>query len=150
MDWEDPSPEKDMERARVECENPGTLVLCLGTSLRILPVGDLPLLASKFAIVNPQQTHGDSDAALITRGTADDVVLVQLGVPSWQEEPLPPIERVWKPPKPQASQQCSASRLIERGQVSSLCLNEPSDLKQLTGGLAMFRQMSDWSRGALN
>ena len=102
LDWEDPLPEEDIDRAQEECEKPGTLVLCLGTSLRILPVGDLPLSATKFVVVNLQQTPKDEQAALVIRGTADYVMhelMVELGMPDWQKEKPPSIERVWKPKK---------------------------------------------------
>ena len=49
LDWEDPVLE--MDRAEEECTK-ADLVLCLGTSLRIEPVGNLPLLAKEFVIVN--------------------------------------------------------------------------------------------------
>mmetsp|Transcript_20030 Transcript_20030/g.45613 ORF Transcript_20030/g.45613 Transcript_20030/m.45613 type:complete len:277 (-) Transcript_20030:181-1011(-) len=44
LDWEDPV--LDIERVYAECAK-ADLVLCLGTSLRIEPVGSLPLLAKK-------------------------------------------------------------------------------------------------------
>ena len=101
LDWEDPLPESDFDRAQHEVQVPGTLVLCLGTSLRIEPVGSLPLEADKYVIVNLQRTPIDDTAALIIRGPVDhvmDQVVIQwLQLPQWKEEPPPPIERIWKP-----------------------------------------------------
>jgi NAD+-dependent protein deacetylase sirtuin 6 len=86
LDWDDALPEDDFERATEECEN-ADLVLCLGTSLRIVPAGDLPTFAKKFVIVNLQETPYDSKAALVIRAKVDDVmkdVLEQLGISNWE------------------------------------------------------------------
>lgn len=93
-------PEDDFDRAEEEVKKPGTLVLCLGTSLRIVPIGLLPEKADKYVIVNLQQTPMDEDAALIIRAPVDKVMLElmeNLGYPKWQEEAPPEIERVWTP-----------------------------------------------------
>jgi len=98
LDWEDPV--LDMERVNAECAK-ADLVLCLGTSLRIEPVGSLPLLAKKFVIVNLQTTAKDKMASLIIRAKVDDVMqslMSNLGYRNdWKDEPLPHIERKWKP-----------------------------------------------------
>jgi len=102
LDWEDPLPADDLDRAYKECQKSGALVLCLGTSLRIQPIGDLPLEAEKFVIVNLQKTPHDERATLIIRGPVDEVMnelVVLLGYPSWQKDPEAPIERVWAPPR---------------------------------------------------
>lgn len=101
LDWEDPLPEDDLAKATAEIEKPGTLVLCLGTSLRIEPVGLLPLSAEKYVIVNLQKTPRDNEAELIIRAPVDEVMsqlVTLLGFPKWQSEEPPPIERVWQPP----------------------------------------------------
>jgi hypothetical protein len=101
LDWEDALPESDFERAQDECETPGTLVLCLGTSLRIEPVGSLPESAERFVIVNLQKTPLDEGAALVIRGPVDEVmdqlVVQWAGLPHWKQEPPPSIERIWTP-----------------------------------------------------
>ncbi len=73
LDWEDALPEKDWERSQDECER-SDLVICLGTSLRIEPVGSLPQRAKKFVIVNLQVTPYDSQASLIIRAPVDTVM----------------------------------------------------------------------------
>ena len=50
------------------------LCLALGTSLRIEPVGCLPLQAKRFVIVNLQATPFDEDATLIIRSRVDEVI----------------------------------------------------------------------------
>ncbi len=98
LDWEDPV--LDMDKVNAECEK-ADFILCLGTSLRIEPVGSFPLLAKKFAIVNLQVTPKDESATLILRARVDDVMdslMSNLGYEDdWKEEPSPPIERKWKP-----------------------------------------------------
>lgn len=50
------------------------LVLALGTSLRIVPAGQLPLRAKKFVIVNLQNTPYDSEAELVIHAKVDEVM----------------------------------------------------------------------------
>lgn len=105
LDWEDALPEEDFQRAEREFDQ-ADLVLCLGTSLRIEPVGSLPLRAKRFAIVNLQVTPLDSDAAMIIRANVDDVMesLMQaLGYTSWIDDPPASIERRWTPGKNSAT-----------------------------------------------
>jgi mono-ADP-ribosyltransferase sirtuin 6 len=98
LDWEDPV--LDLERVNAECAK-ADLILCLGTSLRIEPVGSLPLLAKKFVIVNLQVTPKDELASHVIRAKVDDVMeslMSNLGYENdWKDEPLPYIERKWKP-----------------------------------------------------
>ncbi len=99
LDWEDALPVRDFERAELECDQ-ADLVLCLGTSLRIEPVGSLPLRAKRFVVVNLQETPKDCDAAMIIKAPVDDVMaslLQALGCSSWKDEPHHPIQRVWTP-----------------------------------------------------
>ena len=99
LDWEDPLPEDDWQRAQDEC-SAADLVLCLGTSLRIEPAGQLPLRAKSFVIVNLQQTPIDGEASIVIREKVDTVMadlMEQLGYDkSWQSTERPPIERHWK------------------------------------------------------
>ena len=97
LDWEDALPEADFERAEVECEK-SDLVICLGTSLRIEPVGSLPLRAKKFVIVNLQVTPKDEDADLIIKAPVDLVMeslMYHLGYEDNWKETAHPVERVW-------------------------------------------------------
>jgi mono-ADP-ribosyltransferase sirtuin 6 len=99
LDWEDVV--LDLEKCNKECKK-ADLVICLGTSLRINPVGSLPLLAKQFVIVNLQLTPFDEQAALVIRAKVDEVMaelMVQLGYRGWHDVKEPfKIERQWKPP----------------------------------------------------
>lgn len=107
LDWEDPLPEDDFERAQQECDR-ADLVLCLGTSLRIEPAGSLPLRAKRFVIVNLQETPKDHDAAMVIKAPVDtvmDSLMRDLGYIDWKDECHPSIERKWTPPlKPSGSE----------------------------------------------
>ncbi|KAH9518344.1 NAD-dependent protein deacetylase sirtuin-6 [Bulinus truncatus] len=46
LDWEDSLPERDLDRASEECRK-SDLSICLGTSLQIIPSGNIPLLTKK-------------------------------------------------------------------------------------------------------
>lgn len=98
LDWEDPI--LDMERVSIECQK-ADLMLCLGTSLRIEPVGSLPLMAKKFILVNLQATPLDDKAAFVVRARVDDVIsrlMSAIGYKhNWYKELSPSIERKWKP-----------------------------------------------------
>ena len=72
LDWEDALPEEDWEMAQDQCER-SDLVVVLGSSLRIEPVGSLPTLAKQFVIVNKQVTPYDDRATLIIRANVDQV-----------------------------------------------------------------------------
>lgn len=102
LDWEDALPEQDLERAEYECDR-SDLVICLGTSLRIEPVGSLPLRAKRFVIVNLQETPKDAHAAMIIKASVDDVMdslMEALGYQDWKDETPVPIQRVWTPASP--------------------------------------------------
>mmetsp|Transcript_3399 Transcript_3399/g.7779 ORF Transcript_3399/g.7779 Transcript_3399/m.7779 type:complete len:327 (-) Transcript_3399:430-1410(-) len=99
LDWEDALPEADFERAEAECDK-ADLVICLGTSLRIEPVGSLPLRARKFIIVNLQVTPKDEHAALIIKAPVDLVMehlMSSLGFDDSWKDTVAPVERVWTP-----------------------------------------------------
>lgn len=88
LDWEDDLPEDDWQRAQAECEQ-SDLILALGTSLRIQPVGDLPTWAKKgFVIVNKQETPYDGQAEMRIAADVDlvmDRLLKGLGYTDWDE-----------------------------------------------------------------
>ncbi len=107
LDWEDPLPEYDYQRSIEHCTR-ADLLLCLGTSLRIQPVNELPLLAKQFVIVNLQITPFDAQAVMVLRQRTD-VVMADLlngltGRDLTQSEsdgtPHHAIEQTWKIPVP--------------------------------------------------
>ncbi|CAM9204792.1 unnamed protein product [Ectocarpus fasciculatus] len=73
LDWEDELPEPDFGRAEDICDS-ADLVIALGTSLRIVPAGKLPLRAKKYAIINLQQTPYDQDANVVIHHYTDTVM----------------------------------------------------------------------------
>jgi len=73
LDWEDDLPELDYGLAVSHCQS-ANLVISLGTSLRITPAGELPLLAKNFVIVNLQPTPYDKEATLVIRAKVDVVM----------------------------------------------------------------------------
>lgn len=86
LDWEHELPEADIEAADLHCRA-ADLVLCLGSTLQIIPCGSLPLLAKKtggkIVICNLQPTKIDKSANLILRAYVDDVMeklMKRLGV----------------------------------------------------------------------
>jgi NAD+-dependent protein deacetylase sirtuin 6 len=97
LDWEDMV--LDLDLVTKKCED-ADLVVCLGTSLRINPIGSLPLLAKEFVIVNLQATPFDDDASLIIRAKVDDVMKELMSRldyrMEWREE-VSPVETKWKP-----------------------------------------------------
>jgi NAD+-dependent protein deacetylase sirtuin 6 len=97
LDWEDMV--LDLDLVTKKCED-ADLVVCLGTSLRINPIGSLPLLAKRFVIVNLQATPIDDEASLIIRAKVDDVMMelmTWLGYRiEWPDE-VPSVEFQWKP-----------------------------------------------------
>ncbi|XP_022096225.1 NAD-dependent protein deacetylase sirtuin-6-like isoform X2 [Acanthaster planci] len=86
LDWEDALPEDDLDRAEKQSRQ-ADLALCLGTSLQIVPSGNLPLLTKKaggkIVIVNLQPTKHDKHAYLRIHGYVDKVmskVMAHLGL----------------------------------------------------------------------
>ncbi|XP_033750534.1 NAD-dependent protein deacetylase sirtuin-6-like [Pecten maximus] len=78
LDWEDALPEKDLDMADLNSRKTD-LSLCLGTSLQIIPSGNLPLLTRKnhgnLVIVNLQATKHDRHADLRIHTYVDDVMM---------------------------------------------------------------------------
>jgi mono-ADP-ribosyltransferase sirtuin 6 len=82
LDWDDALPERELDGATRAAEAAG-ISLCVGTSLRMLPAAELPLLSRKLVIINLQVTPYDDSAALVIRARCDDVfreLLPRLGV----------------------------------------------------------------------
>jgi len=73
LDWDDSLPEYDHDMADEHCSK-SDLIICLGTSLRIKPAGDLPKLGNKFVIINLQVTPLNKQAELVIRAKVDDVM----------------------------------------------------------------------------
>ncbi|KAG0425778.1 hypothetical protein HPB47_027084 [Ixodes persulcatus] len=107
LDWEDELPEDAIEAADAHCRV-ADLVVCLGSTLQIVPCGTLPLLAKKSAgkiiVCNLQPTKLDKSANLILRAYVDDVMtklMARLGIdipsyspgrdPTKGKRELPPV-----------------------------------------------------------
>jgi NAD-dependent SIR2 family protein deacetylase len=81
LDWDDPLPPKELREAERRA-SAAAVALCLGTSLQIRPVGDLPLRTPRaggaLAIVNLQQTPKDKKAAVVCRARCDEAAAALL------------------------------------------------------------------------
>lgn len=77
LDWEDELPAEGLRAADLHCKS-ADLIVCLGTTLQIVPCGALPLHAKKtggrIVICNLQPTKIDKSANLILRYYVDDVM----------------------------------------------------------------------------
>ncbi|XP_028141135.1 NAD-dependent protein deacetylase Sirt6 [Diabrotica virgifera virgifera] len=77
LDWEDSLPEYDLEMSDYH-SSLADLNICLGTTLQIVPSGNLPLRCKKYggkvAIVNLQPTKHDKKVDLIINSYVDDVI----------------------------------------------------------------------------
>ncbi|XP_005094298.1 NAD-dependent protein deacetylase sirtuin-6 [Aplysia californica] len=77
LDWEDSLPERDLELAE-EHSRKADLSLCLGTSLQIVPSGNIPLLTKKnggqLVIINLQATKHDKKCHLKISTYVDQVM----------------------------------------------------------------------------
>ncbi|XP_074650189.1 NAD-dependent protein deacylase sirtuin-6-like [Tubulanus polymorphus] len=78
LDWEDNLPESDLLNAELNAKQ-ADINLCLGTSLQIVPSGNIPLLNrkinGKLVIVNLQPTKHDKKCHLKINAYIDDVML---------------------------------------------------------------------------
>lgn len=93
LDWEHSLPERDLDLADKHARK-ADLSLCLGTSLQIVPSGNLPLATKrnhgKLAIVNLQPTKHDRKADLKINSYVDVVMtqlckLLQLKIPDFEK-----------------------------------------------------------------
>jgi len=77
LDWEDSLPDLDLEVAE-EHSKKADLAICLGTTLQIIPSGNIPLLTRKaggqMVIVNLQPTKHDKKAGLRISAYVDQVM----------------------------------------------------------------------------
>ncbi|XP_061172161.1 uncharacterized protein LOC133181633 [Saccostrea echinata] len=92
LDWEDSLPDRDLELADQHSKK-ADLNLTLGTSLQIVPSGNLPLASrkkgGKLVIVNLQPTKHDSKATLKVHEYVDEVMsqlckLLDIPIPEFQ------------------------------------------------------------------
>ncbi|XP_021355228.1 NAD-dependent protein deacetylase sirtuin-6-like isoform X2 [Mizuhopecten yessoensis] len=93
LDWEDALPERDMDLGDLNSRK-ADVSLCLGTSLQIIPSGNLPLLTrkkhGKLIIVNLQPTKHDRHADLRINTYVDDVMtqlcqILGVEIPEYEE-----------------------------------------------------------------
>ncbi|CAG0898322.1 unnamed protein product [Darwinula stevensoni] len=77
LDWEDRLPERDMQVAQAH-SLAAQLSICLGTTLQIVPSGNLPVLTKKtkgrLVICNLQPTKHDRKADLLIHTYVDDMM----------------------------------------------------------------------------
>lgn len=77
LDWEDALPEEQLQAAE-DHANTADLILCLGTSLQIRPICNLPLNTKrhggKFVIVNLQKTPKNKAADVVIHARCDEVM----------------------------------------------------------------------------
>lgn len=108
LDWEDELPQPDYTMSQLYINN-ADLVLCLGTTLQINPVGNMPLRCKKnggkLIIVNLQKTQHDRKADLVVNGRLDEVfrqVMSNLGieVPSINVSASNCLQLVWQSEHP--------------------------------------------------
>ena len=77
LDWDDGLPDSEWLPATRHFED-ADLAITLGTSLRIVPAGELPLTSKNFVIVNLQPTPYDDKAGLVIRARVDGVMAALL------------------------------------------------------------------------
>lgn len=92
LDWEDELPFNDLEQANINSRK-ADLSICLGTTLQIVPSGNLPLLTKKaggkLVICNLQPTKHDKHADLLIHGYTDEILtklanLLDIDIPEYK------------------------------------------------------------------
>jgi hypothetical protein len=113
LDWEDPLPDKEFDLAK-DVLSDSELCICLGTSLRIKPASELPLLVKKkgrLVICNLQKTPKDRNANMTIRTTVDKLMV---GVMALLDIPIPPAVRLVR--------LCAGAFYVQRAcRVTSVC-----------------------------
>ena len=93
LDWEDDLPEQEFQLAE-DALRESDLCICMGTSLRIRPASELPLLTvkngGKLVLLNLQKTPKDRQAHLRIQAPVDRVLM---GVMAVLGLPVPPFTR---------------------------------------------------------
>ena len=89
LDWDDGLPDSEWVPATKHFED-ADLAIALGTSLRIVPAGELPLTSKAFVIVNLQPTPYDGSATLVIRAKVDVVMAALLEALGLDLPPPPP------------------------------------------------------------
>ncbi|XP_023223189.1 NAD-dependent protein deacetylase Sirt6-like [Centruroides sculpturatus] len=83
LDWEDELPEIDLKMAEKHSKE-ADLSICLGTTLQIIPSGNLPLLTKtnngKLVICNLQPTKHDKHADLLIHDYVDNIMIQLLKI----------------------------------------------------------------------
>ncbi|XP_076227971.1 sirtuin 6 isoform X2 [Nomia melanderi] len=78
LDWEHNLPDSDLSLSDLH-SSVADLSICLGTTLQIIPSGNLPLYTKKYGgrlvICNLQPTKHDKKADLIINGNIDDIMI---------------------------------------------------------------------------
>ncbi|XP_011695481.1 PREDICTED: NAD-dependent protein deacetylase Sirt6 isoform X1 [Wasmannia auropunctata] len=78
LDWEHNLPDSDLTLSDLH-SSVADLSICLGTTLQIIPSGNLPLYTKKYGgrlvICNLQQTKHDKKADLIINGNVDEIMV---------------------------------------------------------------------------
>lgn len=130
LDWEAELPEADLDLSLAH-STLAQLSIVMGSTLQIIPAGNLPTFAPKFhpegklVIINLQPTKHDKKAHLIIRGYVDEVMkllMAELDLPVPDYEPtLDPVALQLAPKDPEAflewTQDSSvAKRLTEMAQ----------------------------------
>ncbi|KHN79453.1 NAD-dependent protein deacetylase sirtuin-6 [Toxocara canis] len=103
LDWDDVLPYEDLKMANI-FSKAADLSICLGTTLQLVPSGELPLLArkngGKMVTINLQRTKHHSMTDLVINGRVDDVMrmlLDKLGIHAEEgitDEAIPVISSV--------------------------------------------------------
>ncbi|KAL3097000.1 hypothetical protein niasHS_002716 [Heterodera schachtii] len=126
LDWEDALPTAEFQRAW-EYAKRADLVLCLGTTLQIKPVGDMPLLChkngGKLVTVNLQRTKHEQKADLVINGRLDDVfsrLMPKLGIDEVRRREVTAAEGaqqiVWHSMHPLENFESSAKAVPTKGE----------------------------------
>ncbi|XP_046746676.1 NAD-dependent protein deacetylase Sirt6 [Diprion similis] len=79
LDWEHNLPDNDLALSDLHA-SVADLSICLGTTLQIIPSGNLPLYTKKYGgrlvICNLQPTKHDKKADLLINGMVDDIIVI--------------------------------------------------------------------------
>lgn len=124
LDWEDELPEIDLKMAE-KYSKEADLSICLGTTLQIVPSGNLPLLTKtnngRLVICNLQPTKHDKHADLLIHDYVDNVLIQLLKI---LEVEIMPYSDVSDP-----TRNLTKFKYIERSSIRS-CMKDYSKRKE--------------------